>query len=171
MRDWSSVKGVPLPGMTFGPSLRRMSTGAGVDHPGEVNSLVQFWGWLVAGWGWGSEVRLREHVEHTGVPVCWEEGQPRSRGPQSSVGLWRNQAKGSVQRLGAGKGENAPAEANVAAGGEGKPSWGESAKGRARGWPREAHLGGLPFLSPNSLLPSSFPASTVGGPLVPLGIK
>ena len=90
------------------------------------------------------------------------------------MGQWRNQAKGSVQRLGAGRGENAPAEARVAAGGEeGKPSWGESAKGRARGWPREAHLGGLPFLSPNSLLPSSFPAPArdLGVPLVPLRIK
>ena len=50
------------------------------------------------------------------------------------MGLWRNQAKGSVQRLGAGRGENVPAEANVTAGGgEAILGWGwggvgESAK-------------------------------------------
>lgn len=36
-----------------------------------------------------------------------------------AMGLWRNQAKSSVQRLGAGRGENVPAEANVTAGGRG----------------------------------------------------
>lgn len=37
------------------------------------------------GWGWGSEVRLREHVEHTGVP---SPGRRGNLGAEDRRAVW-----------------------------------------------------------------------------------
>lgn len=116
-------------------------------------------------------MRLREHVECTGVPSAGRRGNLGDEDHRAVWGCGGTRSRAQGRDLGQ-EGEQIHLQRPtwLLEGGEAILGW-KSAKSRARGWPREAHPGGLPFLSPNSLLPSSFPASTVGGPLVLLRIK